>query len=115
MFRSLNKLFTKDISEIDQAKAYPDIEESFWKIHELSKPYTMTSVERLYALYKAVSYIEAAKIDGDIVECGVWKGGSTMCALLTLNEKNNNSRNAYLYDTFEGMSEPGEKDKDYTG
>ncbi len=34
----------------------------------------MTSKERMYALYKSVEYIVNAKISGDFVECGVWKG-----------------------------------------
>ena len=35
----------------------------------------MTSYERSVSLIRAVEYIEKDKIEGDIVECGVWKGG----------------------------------------
>jgi hypothetical protein len=45
----------------------------------------MTSIERIYALYKAVEYLSVAMIAGDLVECGVWRGGSMMCAALTLS------------------------------
>ena len=75
----------------------------------------MTSVERLYALYKAVEYLCAAKIPGSFVECGVWRGGSMMCAALSLMRAGDTSRPLYLYDTFEGMVSPEAIDVDLTG
>jgi hypothetical protein len=42
-------------------------------------------------------------IEGDIVECGVWKGGSIMAVIDTLLRHNSTMRSIYLYDTFEGM------------
>lgn len=53
-------------------------EKAFWDVYEFCKPYTMTSVERMYALYKAMLYILENNIEGDFVECGVWRGGSSM-------------------------------------
>lgn len=79
------------------------------------RPYTLTSPERIYALCEAVKYIVNSKIPGDIVECGVWKGGSMIAVARTLIELNDWSRNLYLFDTFEGMTEPSEKDVDYKG
>jgi len=84
----------------------------FGDTYEKCKEFTMTSKERMYALYKSVEYIIKADIPGDFVECGVWKGGSSMviaCSLLKLGVKD---RKIYLYDTYEGMSEPTDKDKD---
>ena len=74
------------------------------------RAYTMTSPERLYSLIQAVRYISAASIPGDVVECGVWRGGSMMAAALTLIECNDLSRQLFLFDTFEGMSAPTERD-----
>lgn len=87
----------------------------FLKIFQQCKPYTMTSIERMYALYNAVKYIVHNNIEGDFVECGVWRGGSSMMIALTLNSMNVNNRQILLYDTFEGMSEPTEKDVDFRG
>ncbi len=75
----------------------------------------MTSVERIYALHKAVSYLSDARISGDVVECGVWRGGSMMCAALTLLQADDTSRRLYLYDTFEGMMPPDAVDVDFSG
>lgn len=90
-------------------------DEQFLSIYSQCKPYTMTSIERMYALYNAVKYIVQNDIPGDFVECGVWRGGSSMVIALTLTHLNINNRKIYLYDTFEGMSEPTENDKDFRG
>jgi len=54
-----------------------------------------------YALYKAVEYIIQAGIPGDIVESGVWKGGSAMICCLTLLALGVRDRVIRLYDTFD--------------
>jgi O-methyltransferase len=79
------------------------------------KPFTMTSPERIYANCTAIKWVVKNNIQGSIVECGVWRGGSTMAMALTLLESKDSTRDLYLYDTFEGMSEPTEQDKDYSG
>ena len=62
--------------------APPDLPPEFITLHDRCAPFTMTSLERMYALYEAVRYVDAAGIEGDIVECGVWRGGSSMMAAL---------------------------------
>jgi len=73
-------------------------------------PYTMTSPERIYSLIQAVKFIVRNKIPGDIVECGVWMGGSMLTIAKTLIELGEDDRNLYLYDTFDGMTVPTEND-----
>ena len=79
------------------------------------RPYTMTSPERIRALCSAVRYIEEAAIDGAVVECGVWRGGSMMAVARTLTNLGATHRDLYLFDTFEGMTEPGPQDVALTG
>ena len=92
-----------------------DMDEEFKEIHKRAQPYSMVSPERLYATYQAIKYAEANSIEGDVVECGVWKGGNSMVMAMALLSCNSQHRNIYLYDTFEGMVEPGEKDIDFKG
>jgi O-methyltransferase len=73
-------------------------------------PFTNTSVERVLALINATAYITSNSIPGDITECGVWRGGSMMAVALTLLAHGDQSRRLFLYDTFEGMSEPTDHD-----
>jgi hypothetical protein len=79
-------------------------------IVERALPHTMTGRARLQALVDAVRYCEQRGIDGSFVECGVWRGGSVLAMLLTLQELGATGRDVYLFDTFEGMTEPGEHD-----
>lgn len=74
------------------------------------KPYTMTTMERLFGLYSAIGYLQAAGVPGAIVECGVWRGGSMMMAALSLGHFGGPARDLYLFDTFEGMPEPSKDD-----
>ena len=92
-----------------------DMEKQFLEIYQVCKEYTVTSIERMYALYKATQYIIENRIPGDIVECGVWKGGSMMLCALTLQALKDTRKSIYLYDTYSGMAEPMSKDVNYKG
>jgi hypothetical protein len=74
-------------------------------------PRTMTSPVKLFGLVQAIRYVVAAGVAGDIVECGVWRGGSMQAVAWTLLELNDADRDLYLFDTFEGMPPPSEHDK----
>jgi hypothetical protein len=74
------------------------------------QPYTATSPERMYALWQAVEHIERHEVPGDIVECGVWRGGSSMLAAIAAGHFANSSRRLWLFDTFDGMPAPGPND-----
>ena len=80
-------------------------------IHAVT-PYTMTSPERIVGLTHAVEYLVTNAIDGDVVECGVWRGGSMMAIARTLLRLGESSRTLHLFDTFEGMTPPTELDRD---
>jgi len=75
------------------------------------QPYTMTGPEKIAGVCHAIEYIVRCRIPGDIVECGVWKGGSIMAAALSLLKMGDDQRMLYLYDTFEGMPAPTDVDK----
>ena len=75
------------------------------------KPWTMTSYDRLFALVVAVRYVAANQIPGTVVECGVWRGGSMQAVARTLVELDAADRDLHLFDTFEGMPEPTERDR----
>lgn len=92
-----------------------DVTEREWEIIRTVGTRTLTSPERLVALVRAVEYLSDNKIDGDMVECGVFRGGSVMAAALRLADLGDTDRDFYLYDTFEGMPAPGADDTDMHG
>ena len=77
----------------------------------LARQISMQSYERLWALINATKYVALNNIPGDFVECGVYKGGSALVIARTLNRYQVLDRKIYLYDTYEGMTEPKEIDK----
>lgn len=78
-------------------------------------PFTMTSPARGLALIRAMDYVTTNKIPGDFVECGVWRGGSAMIIAEKLKTAGLTQRRIFLYDTYEGMSEPTSLDKSFDG
>lgn len=107
LYNVLSKLAKNKMAEsfID-----PDMEADAVELIKFALPYTMTYVQRMYALYQAVKFIEQNNIEGDIVECGVWKGGSCMLVAKMLAQLGKTNRKIYMYDTFEGMVRPTDKD-----
>ena len=78
-------------------------------------PFTMTSPARRASLIGAIDHVVRHGIEGAIVECGVWRGGSMMAAALALMARGDTSRDLWLYDTFEGMSAPTAADASHRG
>lgn len=114
MKKLIKKLIEKTGYTIAHKKyIYPqDIygDKEFMAIYEKCKPYTVVSIERSFALYKAVQYIAKSEIRGDFVECGVWRGGQAMLAAHTLLESGDITRKLWLYDTYAGMAKPTDID-----
>jgi len=107
----------QSLMEQDQLRVgMSNLEPEFLALYEQSRQYTMTSWERLYALYKAVRYVVENRILGDLVECGVWRGGSMKLVAHALHALGDTNRTLFLYDTFEGMTEPDPAvDVDFSG
>lgn len=97
------------------AELFPDLAPSTIETIKCVQPYTMTSPERISALCDAVRYLTNHKVPGAFVECGVWRGGSVLAAIRTLLETGQTDREFWLYDTFEGMTEPTSLDVDFLG
>lgn len=90
----------------------PDVPKWMAEIARRVEPYTLTSAERIASVCYAVEYVTRNAIAGDVVECGVWRGGSMMAAALSLQHLGDTSRTLHLFDTFEGMTKPGEFDRE---
>ena len=71
---------------------------------------SMVSRERLIATINACKHAVEAGIDGDFVECGVWRGGNSIAAKLTF-ENYGSDKKVWLFDTFAGMTDPTDEDR----
>lgn len=92
-----------------------DFDDDAKRLFQRVKPYTLTSKERVLALREAVRYVSRAGIEGDIAECGVWRGGSMMVIALTLVALGDTTRHLYLFDTFTRPPDPEPRDRDVHG
>lgn len=114
--KSLLRSFGYDVVRArDGEELPPDFSPEDAALWKLVAPHTMTSPERVFALRQAVRYVVEAKVPGDIVECGVWKGGSMMAVARTLLDLGSRDRALHLFDTYEGMPAPTGEDVSYTG
>jgi hypothetical protein len=91
-------------------KDMPGIDPECQAIIRRVRPRTMTSRVKLHTLVLTVRYLVQHRVEGTIVECGVWRGGSMQAIALTLMENGDTTRDLHLFDTFQGMSEPTEHD-----
>ena len=71
---------------------------------------TMTSPIRLINAINAALYVERNNIRGAIVECGVWRGGTSMAMARALMSIGASDRQMVLFDTFAGMTAPSSRD-----
>jgi len=82
------------------------------EIIEICRPYSMISDARFENNIQSLQTVQNNKISGDIVEIGVWKGGSILSMILAYEKYKENRRTFHLYDTFSGMTSPTAIDKD---
>jgi O-methyltransferase len=114
--RRLTRTAGYTLTRCQKANGFPvDFSAEEIELVNFVRPYTLTTPERIHALHHAVRYLHDNGIGGDIVECGVWRGGSMMVAAKTLVSLGDTSRLLWLYDTFEGMTAPTEHDVSLKG
>lgn len=84
----------------------------FLEICHLISGSTLVDIYRCYELWSLVAQI--TDLDGDIIEVGVWRGG-TGCLLAYRAQSLASSKRVFLCDTFAGVVKAGEKDSRYRG
>lgn len=87
-----------------------DFQDEASKYIELVKEYTEVSIPRLITLYQQIRYLEINQIPGDLVECGVWKGGAAGMMALAHLELGQARRTLHLFDSFKGLPKASSRD-----
>lgn len=81
------------------------------EMHKFCMKNSMATAIHISELKKYIDYINNHNIEGSIVECGVWKGGTALWMIYN-QLKYSDIREIYLYDTFEGMTAPDHENDD---
>ena len=80
----------------------------FRRFYDIAAPRTLVSPDRCYVLYTLLK--QAIHVEGDIWECGVYKGG-TAAMMAKILKKHGPWKKLFLFDTFAGMPDTNpEKD-----
>jgi O-methyltransferase len=98
-FRNINPIHPKSFVESFRMMR------TVYKVRE----YTAVLVPRLVALYRLSEEVNRKALPGDFVECGVYNGGSA-AIMASFCDKTSPARNVWLFDSFEGLPKPTEKD-----
>ena len=88
------------------------IDKSFKETYKLLARFTHLDEFRMFELWKLVEQVK--KIEGEIIEIGVWRGGSG-CLIARKCKLEKIPDTVYLCDTFEGVVKAGEHDDFYKG
>jgi len=86
----------------------------FENLYQICKKESLNiSKERFLTLYQSINYVINNNIQGDFVECGIFKGGSAMMMAYMLAKKSESEKNQkiWMYDTFEGMANASKYDE----
>lgn len=71
---------------------------------------TLVNWDACHTLYNAILHVIRNGVEGDIVECGVFRGGVSAFMAKVLVDQDSVHRKLYLCDTYEGMTVPDEND-----
>ena len=77
--------------------------------------FNTTGKEHLWEMINLFKKIFKNKVQGDFVECGVWRGAYLVLFQKLIEEYNLENLKIYGYDTFVGMPEPTTLDKTRLG
>lgn len=92
-------------NDYNQSLGYDYEKQANEAIHIVRKN-TMLPYVNLVTLYEQVVYCEKSMIQGDFVECGVWKGGAIGLMALSNLQNSSKKRNLHLFDAFTDICAP---------
>ena len=81
------------------------VDGEFWP----SLAHTMVGLKRLDNLQECTEQVIFDNIEGDLIETGVWRGGSCIFMRAILKAYNIENRKIYLADSFQGLPKPNEE------
>lgn len=76
------------------------------KISNSGFSHTMIGRKRLDSLHQCLDHVRQCRISGDLIECGVWRGGASIFMAAYAAAFNMSNRRILVADSFEGLPEP---------
>lgn len=111
-----NPIISKTYNRLQSLRTIPARDwlsfEKLWLFYGVSS-YTMVPYSRLSNLHTLASDLIRKNIEGSFVECGVCNGGSA--GIIAGVAKSDENRSVWLFDSWEGLPEPGGNDVSHKG
>jgi len=104
----MKKLTASVDSKLYRPRYSPWESEQFDRHFSIAAPKTLVSRDRCYVLQRLLQH--SLQITGEVIECGVYKGG-TAAMLAQILDESASEKKLYLFDTFDGMPDT-DKEKD---
>lgn len=106
-----------DVRKIKPGSFPSHVDDEFAILMKLVREYSLLPWEASFMNYQAAKWVATQGIPGDVVECGVFKGGSIVMFAKVFErlDKDFKNRKFWLFDTFEGMAPPTERDASDAG
>ena len=114
IIKKILSLFNLRLSKISAPTLPIETDKQIIKFINISSKFSMTGHQRMHLLSQAILNVKLKNLDGDFVECGVWRGGNILLYKL-LNDFYGLNKTIFAYDTFEGMTAAEDVDIDLDG
>jgi O-methyltransferase len=101
----LYRMFGFALSQVSKSSAELRMEGRDWPAHAD----TMIGIKRLENVEYCIREVVKNNVEGDVMELGVWRGGTTIFMRAMLKELNSTNRNVWVADSFEGLPRPDKK------
>lgn len=75
-----------------------------------SRAVSMVGLKRMQNIQDCITKVMEDGVEGDLIETGVWRGGSTIFMRGNLKAWGETTRKVWVADSFEGLPAPNEKD-----
>ena len=110
--RILRSKFSIEIRRVNSKKMIQIVEATPYDLEtiSISSKFSMQSQERIWSIIQSTKYIVDNDIKGSFVECGVYKGGTAIAIARTLASMGVKDRQIWLFDTYQGMTNPTDFD-----
>lgn len=115
IIKKILSLFNLRLNKLSATTFVPiEADKEIIKFIDICSKFSMTGHQRMYLLSQAILNAKENKLEGDFVECGIWRGGNILLYKL-LNDFYSLNKTIFAYDTFEGMTTPEDIDIDFMG
>lgn len=95
-------------TDVSSVRSFYDMCQMYRLMYKV-RHYTMLDMTQLILIYRLIREVNLNHVPGDVVQCGVWNGGSGALMAFAVMQSDLR-REIWLFDSFQGMPRPTEKD-----